>query len=251
MDIYPNNTTAQYVTKLPKHIELTGDWSVSLKEISIPKTLVNIGRNTHTLRIVNRQTGRVEAVGTLATNMYVTIGTVLSALNKHTRQKYSITFRNVHIRNDDGIPEQRVRMDVGSARYGIRLNARLSELLGFGSEEREFGGGQHVAENFARIPGIEQMHNLYVYCDILENVIVGDSSAPLLRIVELTKDIRDLMMHTMINSPLFVPVQKKSFDTISIWIMTNLGEPAPFPSNAGTSHVVLEFKKPGLLNSLI
>jgi len=108
-----------------------------------------------------------------------------------------------------------------------------------------------VAENFATLPGIEQMHNIYVYCDILENVIVGDSTAPLLRIVKITKDIRNLMMHTVINTPLFVSIQKKSFDTIAIWIMTNLGQPAPFPDNAGKSHVVLEFKKSGLLNSLI
>jgi len=84
MDIYPHNTTAQYVTKLPKHIELNGDWSVSLKEISIPKTLVNIGRNTHTLRIVNRQTGRVDDVISMAADMYVTISAVVNELSKQT-----------------------------------------------------------------------------------------------------------------------------------------------------------------------
>jgi len=69
MNIYPNNTTAQYVTKLPKHIELNGDRRVSLKEISIPSTLVNIGSDTHTLQIMNKEKGRVEDVLLMAGTM--------------------------------------------------------------------------------------------------------------------------------------------------------------------------------------
>jgi len=55
MNIYPNNMTAQYVTKLPKCIELDGDWSVSLKEISMPISLVNIKTDTHKFQIKNQQ----------------------------------------------------------------------------------------------------------------------------------------------------------------------------------------------------
>jgi len=101
VDVYPHNMTAQYVTKLPKHIQLNGDWSVSLKEISTPKTLVNIGRDTHTLRILNRQTGRVDDVISISAAMYVTIGTVVNELSKQTRQKYSIHFRTVFVRVEE------------------------------------------------------------------------------------------------------------------------------------------------------
>jgi len=64
-----------------------------------------------------------------------------------------------------------------------------------------------VADNPVKLPGIEQMHNLYVYCDIVENVIVADITAPLLHIVKITGDLRKMMMHTIINTLLFVPVQ--------------------------------------------
>ena len=70
---------------------------------------------------------------------------------------------------------------------------------------------------------------------------MGDSTAPLLRIVDVRLNMRKTIMHTIINTPLFVPIQKKSFDTIQIWIMTDTGEPAPFSD--GKSNVVLEFKK--------
>jgi len=51
------------------------------------------------------------------------------------------------------------------------------------------------------------------------------------------------------NTPLFVPVQKKIFDTIEINLMTDTGYPAPFSS--GKSNVVLELKRVGLLGDML
>jgi len=93
MNIYPNNLIAQYVTKLPKRIKLTGEWRVSLKEISIPMTLVNIGPNSYTVQIIDKSTQRVDDVKSLPSKMYAVIGTVTGELNKLTRQKYNIVFR--------------------------------------------------------------------------------------------------------------------------------------------------------------
>jgi len=178
-------------------------------------------------------------VVSMAGTMYASMSTVVNELNKVTRQKYSIVFRNFLIKDEN---VRRIRIDVNSGRYTVRLNSELSTLLGFGSIEREFGRGSHLADTASNLPGIEELHNLHVYCDIVENVIVGDVTAPLLCIVEITRDLRRVMMHTIIYTPLFVPIQKKSFDTIQIWIMTNMGQPAPFRDDTGKS---------GLLNSLI
>jgi len=70
MNIYLNNTTAQYVTKLPKHIDLVGDWSVSLKEISTPISLVNIKKDTHTFQIKNVKTGKVLVQHSIPSSAY-------------------------------------------------------------------------------------------------------------------------------------------------------------------------------------
>ena len=78
---------------------------------------------------------------------------------------------------------------------------------------------------------------MFVYCDIVEHVIVGDFFAPLLRIVHISlADPRSTIMHTEVNMPLFVPVQKKSFDTIESGIMSDAGEPIPFRDDSGKSH---------------
>jgi len=74
--------------------------------------------------------------------------------------------------------------------------------------------------------------------------MVGDVTAPLLRIVNM-KVTQSHAVHHIMNPPLFMPVQKKNFDTIEINFMTDTGEPVPFMN--GKSIVVLEFKRIGLL----
>jgi len=43
MDVFPDNTAAQYVTKLPKWVELDDrEWNVCLREISTPLAFINV-----------------------------------------------------------------------------------------------------------------------------------------------------------------------------------------------------------------
>ena len=52
---------------------------------------------------------------------------------------------------------------------------------------RDFTRGMYMATGPMKIPAV-QIPNLYVYCNILEHVIVGDATAPLLRIVNGGQD---------------------------------------------------------------
>ena len=243
MDIYPNNTTAQYRIKLPKHIELSGEWNVSLKEISIPVAVVNIAANTYKFRITD--TAGVEPVDEqwMPRSEHITIVSIVAALNGLIKAKYGISVKTQIVGG-----RRWVRLDLTSNRYGIQMNRQLCELLGYATD-RVIYRGRNPAHSAPKLPGL--VHNLYVYCDIVDDVIVGDTVAPLLRIVEVTRAEEQTKIHTVVNTPLFVPVQKKSFDTIAIWIMTDFGAPAPFPDDAGKTHIVLEFRKSGLLNNLI
>jgi len=81
---------------------------------------------------------------------------------------------------------------------------------------------------------------MYVYCDVLEHVTVGDTTAPLLHIVDKSRK-KDENVHKTVNPILYVPLQKKNFDTVEINIMTDNGVPVPFRS--GKAFVVLEFRR--------
>lgn len=106
-----------------------------------------------------------------------------------------------------------------------------------------------MASGQMTLPPRMQVTTLYAYCDILEHVIVGDVTAPMLRVVDMKLTPKKSKVHTIMNTPLFVPVQKKIFDTIEINLMTDTGYPAPFSS--GKSNVVLELKRVGLLGDML
>jgi len=248
MNIYPKNTSAQYVTKLPKHIELVGDWSVSLKVISTPISLVNIKKDTHMYQIKNVKTGKVVVQCSVPSNTYPNEVSFIHQLNTMISRTYAIKFRWATVQNN----QLQIKISNGSDTYAFRRNKNLSFLLGFGLTERDYGKGNYVADGYMIMPPAGNIRNMFIYCDVVEHVIVGDVTAPLLRIVQISMaDLRSAIMHMEANTPLFVPVQKKSFNTIEIGIMTDAGEPVPFRDDSGKSHIVLEFKKSGALDGLI
>ena len=237
MDIFPDNTAAQYVTKLPRSLDLAGDWSVSLKEISTPLAFDNIPSEFCKFQVKNNDQ-QLEL--SLQGGLYKVNEAVIDEVNK-LANPFNI---DCHL---SGRRNQKVKVNVGDT-HVFRPNNPLAFIMGLGMEQ-DFPEGKHLAERSMTLPPSEQISTLYVYCNILDNVIVGDVTAPLLRVVEVKVHAKKTRMHTIMHTPLFVPLQKKSFDTIEIWIMTDTGIPAPFSS--GKSHLVLEFKKSGPLNNLI
>jgi len=244
MNIYPNNMTAQYVTKLPTRIELNGDWSILLKEISTPLTFDNIPSDYYTFTVKeNKNETKIHMELAMQNGKYA----VIDELNRLVNQ-YDMNFQLKL--NDQN--HTRVRSLVGG-KYIFRPGEALSYLIGMGLEEvRDFTRGMYMATGPMKIPAV-QIPNLYVYCNILQHVIVGDATAPLLRIVNGGQDkiiTKKTRMHVFLSTSIFVPVQRKSFDTIEIFILTNTGKPVPFNNIGGKSYVVIEFKKSGLLNIL-
>jgi len=83
------------------------------------------------------------------------------------------------------------------------------------------------------------IRSVYVYCDLLEHVPVGDTKAPLLRIVNKSIEFEG-NVHRVFNPTLYVPLQKKCFDPVEIDMMIDTGVPVPFLS--GKSFVVLDIR---------
>ena len=122
---------------------------------------------------------------------------------------------------------------------GVRFSPDLARMLGF-SSDRTYGGRDiHVAEHPVSI--YENLHLVYVYCDLLEQVLVGDTKAPLLRIIDRTSPEKSNVMHVASNPVQYVPLQKKHFDTMAIKLATDGGERVPFV--AGKWILIIEFRR--------
>ena len=86
-------------------------------------------------------------------------------------------------------------------------------------------------------------YGMYVYCDIVQNQLVGDVSAPLLRVVPLqTSWITqgDMIAHTF-NTPHYVPIKTKNFEVVHVDIRKDTGEKIPF--QRGKLTIALHFRR--------
>jgi len=70
---------------------------------------------------------------------------------------------------------------------------------------------------------------MYIYCDLLEHVVVGNTKAPLHRIVNKPMRMYSIV-HKIFNPVLYVPLQKNNFGTVDINIMDDTGKPILFRS---------------------
>ena len=125
---------------------------------------------------------------------------------------------------------------------GVKFSPALAQMLGFDENTTYDGHAEHRAKLPMNLTG--NVNLIYVYCDLLEQVLVGDTKAPLLRIVSRSTDMTsslDYIEHESFNPVQYVPLQKKFFDTVEIQLMTDQGQPMPFVD--GKSIVVLKFRR--------
>lgn len=87
--------------------------------------------------------------------------------------------------------------------------------------------------------------HMYIYCDVVEPQFIGNSMAPLMRIVNIdsTDYLYGVNKHVQFLTPHYVTVMKSSFESIEIDLRTNTGVKLPF--QFGTSCVKLHFRKKG------
>lgn len=81
---------------------------------------------------------------------------------------------------------------------------------------------------------------LFVYSDIVTPQIVGDVVAPLLRIVNVIGQDGEVV-NAQYDRPHYLPVSRKSIDTLEIVIRTHTSELTPF--ERGRSYVKLHFRQ--------
>ena len=100
-------------------------------------------------------------------------------------------------------------------------------MLGFAANRTYDGHEIYTSEHPVSL--YEGLNLVYVYCDLLEQVLVGDTKAPLLRIINRTTSTKNnAVSHATFNPVQYVPLQKKYLDTIAIKLMTDVGERMPF-----------------------
>ena len=128
-----------------------------------------------------------------------------------------------------------------SENYVVKMSNSLSSILGYDMESYEvFSNGTHMAADFPILNrGITA---LYVYCNIIDSVFIGNVKAPLL----LTCPFKKLGKQDFVNqveflNPSYIALNRKNLQQIDIAIYDDSGSLVPFLH--GKTKVTLHFRK--------
>jgi hypothetical protein len=272
---YPGNTMTKYTTRLQTALELSGDWEVALVEMMFTRTWYTIPRNSGkftfycgTCPQFKINSIQYDSKGapiivedyiahlTVPFGYYDSIRELVNTMNTTiTESATTVLFPTID-ENGERTFKQLDREDWPTIRYNeikrkifielppgteVTFDDYLTNLLGVKSNPvvnngkvPKLIGGNKASDIKAGI------HGLYVYCDVLENVPVGDTEAPLLRVVDAT-GYNGENVHRIFHPLRYVPLRKKNFDSLEIDIRDDIGLPIAFES--GRLFVTLHFRR--------
>jgi len=117
----------------------------------------------------------------------------------------------------------------------IRMSPLLAYILGFDrgnhtildkefrmvTQEKKSKQAEHPPDMKAGL------YALYIYCDIVENQIVGDSLVPLLAKVPILGEYNSVS-YTVFNPPMYLPLLRQEIETVEVEIKDDANNQIPF-----------------------
>jgi hypothetical protein len=257
MNYFPDNTVAQYTTKLPHPICIDGDYEVALTELIYPMDFHNfVPKDKYSLRYPpdtmpiwdTRLSSHNLVNWELKSGYFEHVNELVDYLNKDLLKAFKTLYSGEFIRHPRKtffrIENECMRFNV-PALLELESTPSVAEVYFNAADAglsknliRQLKIGKKEA--FKLSDPYSENRLMYVYSDIVSPNMVGDVQTPLLRVVAL-KGNRGDMISEVFHNPYYVPVARRGFDTIEININTELGEPMPFGS--GKSVAVLHFRK--------
>jgi len=270
---YYVNTLARFKTRLPTPISLTGDWEVGLSEIMFTRNWYNVhklegnasyavftctdcppadrdsvkfpGNKVPYSVEVRLNVGYYDSperlVEQFQSSMNAAFSTPIPSTTSEGKFLLIPTFLIPTIKYNSLNMKCVVSLPPNTT---LKLAEDLAYTLGFSKKQhslRNDNSDDSATFRSHNTVDIDQScHALFVYTDVVEATVVGDTLSQLLRIVDGGTRY-DKMVHRTYDRPRYFPLQKKNFDTLELSINTNTGALAPFES--GTVVVVLHFRE--------
>lgn len=266
---YPDNTVANYKTQLSRTVQLPGVWKVAVVEVHFPCSFLTVDDNT-VIYVYKTISARPTYAGKLLTEddsqqqptfirgmdvqglkiyktknvepaiitaklpagNYTNIEEVIDSLNSLQKLAGHVSFE---------YDMKKVEIIVGEHIDQIEMSHRLALQLGFDPGENDLKSNNKSIRPANMLLGLPSQ--MYVYCDIVEPQLIGDTMAPLLQIINIdtTNYVYGANKCVQFSSPHYVPLMKSSFESLEIDLRDHTGSLLPF--HFGTSCVKLHFRK--------
>lgn len=241
------NLVSEFRTPLPNALELDkSSWFVALTEISYPhswKRIFTGNQCDYKVAIADLQNETSEIKYPCSEKIkkkdFSTIMSLLESLNKYKPKGFQGSFSkddNEHIV---------ISLKEGEA---IQMKKSLSDVLGFYQEKYFHTAGIMDKNDFYHItsemkPDFDlNTHNIFVYSNLVNPYLVGDTEVPLLRNVPVKKHNYNEYVSKSFEIPYYLPISANFFQYIDIKITDDLGENIKFEWGKVIVHLHLKKK---------
>jgi hypothetical protein len=258
----------EFTTKLPSTIELTNEWEVGLAEIMFPRSWHTIPKGGLIIvadyracdidwklsmdsKLRNGELSEEEedldsvVKIRLKGGFYKTMEEVTQELNLASGAAFAATGIDQVISPPTFYYREitrRIYVTI-AAGMSIEFPPSLESVLGLTPEQNPMCNrtkDKLLVSGDLSCDLQTGIHALYVYCDLLQFTYVGNIKAPLLRVVDSGGETGDVVTRYY-ERPRYIPIQKKSFDTIQVIIRDDFGEKIQFEN--GKVLLTLHFRR--------
>ena len=213
---FPNNKTTSYRVKLSQSIDLEGVWEVGLYSISYLNTWYTLQKGVDTHLFYGDRTGLFQQA-IMDDGYYQSMPELIKAANKALSRNVS---DNIKLTYNALTGKVTVQIKNG---FQFAVMKPLSIILGFGGKDvilKKRTESPYVAD-------LTTVSTIYVYCDIVQPQIVGDTSAQLLKSIPAEGTFGDIITKMFTNIQ-YVPTQRILFEDMEILLRSDTGDPVPF-----------------------
>ena len=211
---------------LPSSLSFQGEWEVALAEVTYPHRWLNVTEG-NLLACSAGGTNSIIHFHHVPEGYYPTPEDLFNSFEppiEHdglVRFKYNKFIQKVIIKTDENVV--------------LKLLGHLANLLGF-----DDGTTVTRIKKSTRVMDMRPFYSLFIYSNIVEYHTVGDTRAPLLRIVNVDGSYGETVTK-IYDSPHYMPLKHKLVDMIEIDIRDDTGKAIPFVS--GRVIVKLHFRR--------
>ena len=233
MDTHPNNTLSHFFVNLPTPLSFEGDWEVALAEVTYPHRWLNVMEGNLLACSAEDENMRFH-FHRVPEGYYPTVEELLRNFEppiEHgglVRMRHNKFIQKVIVKTND--------------RATLKFLGHLANLLGF-----DDGTVVRGTAKSKRVVDVRPFYSLFIYSNIVEYHTVGDTRAPLLRIINVDGQYGETVTK-IYDSPHYMPLKHKLMDMIEIDIRDDTGKPIPFVTGRVIVKLHFRRKRPSYFN---
>lgn len=277
LDFYPSNVISDFTTKFSHEINLKGSWQVALCNISYHKTWGNITTREEGecyLKLYQKSASGVKSIFAAKAKLFASLEPGQYSTPEALIKALFAAFQNIkrwdsdsnhfnledilsisHNANTNKLTLSMKKNVFKCDALTLRLSPTILNLMG----HHEYNGdsrrivdirlvavpekGMVTEKTLSGIVNLRSgIHNMFCYSSLVRNVKVGDTQAPLLRIIPVLGEDGAYVYQTFEDRQ-YLPVAMNTFNTAKTLIGDRFGNKIKFDHGSAPVIIVLHLKR--------